>query len=183
MHGIIFLMTMHIAANTSGAKMGWQNFRFFRTSVLPSLSGTEKDATLKERLFGLGNGQGNRMGKTYELYYHLDNIPTHYYMEYLYKYPQQAFPYQQLIQENRLRSMQEPEFEILDTGVFDNDEYFDVLVTYAKQNSSDIFIRIDITNRFHKQADITLLPTLWFYNTWNDENEVKPDISLRNKIL
>ena len=140
-----------------------------------------KDATLKERLFGLGNNQGNHGEDVKELYYHLDNIPTHYYMEYLYKYPQQAFPYQQLLQENRMRSKQEPEFEILDTGVFDDDEYFDVLVTYAKQNSSDIFIRIEITNRFHKAADITVLPTLWFYNRWNDDDEVKPDISLRNK--
>ncbi len=75
----------------------------------------------------------------------------------------------------------EPEFEILDTGVFDDDEYFDVLVTYAKQNSSDIFIKIDITNRYHKAADITVLPTLWFYNKWNEDHETKPDISLRNK--
>ena len=140
-----------------------------------------KDPILKERLFGLGNNQGNHGEDVKELYYHLDNIPSHYYMEYLYKYPQQAFPYQQLIQENRLRSRQEPEYEILDTGVFDDDEYFDVLVTYAKQNSSDIFIKIDITNRFHKAADITVLPTLWFYNRWHDDEEVKPDISLRNK--
>ena len=140
-----------------------------------------KDATLKERLFGLGNGQGNHGEDVKELYYHLDNIPSHYYMEYLYKYPQQAFPYQQLIQENRIRSKHEPEFEILDTGVFDDDEYFDVLVTYAKQNSTDIFIKIDVTNRYHKAADITVLPTLWFYNKWNEDAEAKPDISLRNK--
>lgn len=140
-----------------------------------------KDSTLKERLFGLGNNQGNHGEDVKELYYHLDNVPTHYYMEYLYKYPQQAFPYQQLLQENRLRSKLEPEYEILDTGVFDNDEYFDVLVTYAKQNSSDIFIKIDITNRYHKAADITVLPTLWFYNKWNNDQEAKPDISIRNK--
>jgi hypothetical protein len=140
-----------------------------------------KDEVLKERLFGLGNNQGNHGEDVKELYYHLDNIPTHFYMEYLYKYPQQAFPYQQLILENRLRSKHEPEYEILDTGVFDDDEYFDVLVTYAKQNSSDIFIRIDITNRFHKAADITLLPTLWFYNKWTEEKEVKPEISLHHK--
>jgi hypothetical protein len=140
-----------------------------------------KDPILKERLFGLGNNQGNHGEDVKELYYHLDNIPSHYYMEYLYKYPQQAFPYQQLIQENRLRSKQETEYEILDTGVFDDDEYFDVLVTYAKQNSTDIFIKIDITNRFYKPAEITVLPTLWFYNKWNGDEEVKPDISLRNK--
>ena len=140
-----------------------------------------KDDILKERLFGVGNNQGNHGEDVKELYYHLDNIPTHYYMEYLYKYPQQAFPYNQLIQENRLRNKIESEFEILDTGVFDDNEYFDVLVTYAKQNSTDIYIRIDITNRFHKAAEITVLPTLWFYNKWNDDPDSKPDISLRNK--
>src|SRR5207344_3322041 len=79
------------------------------------------------------------------------------------------------------RTKQEPEYEILDTGVFDDDEYFDVLVTYAKENSTDIFIKIDITNRFHKAAEITVLPTLWFYNQWNGDQETRPDISLRNK--
>jgi len=140
-----------------------------------------KDSILKERLFGLGNNQGNHGEDVKELYYHLDNIPSHFYMEYLYKYPQQAFPYDQLIQENRLRSKNEPEYEILDTGVFDDDEYFDVKVTYAKQNSTDIFIRIDITNRFQKPAAITVLPTLWFYNRWWNNAEPKPDITLKNK--
>ena len=126
-----------------------------------------KDPILKERLFGLGNSQGNHGEDVKELYYYLDNIPTHYYMEYLYKYPQQEFPYDKLKEENRKRSRQEPEYEILDTGVFDNNQYFDVLVTYAKQGVQDIFIKIDITNRYTKAADITVLPTLWFYNRWN----------------
>jgi hypothetical protein len=147
-----------------------------------------KDPILKERLFGLGNTQGNHGEDVKELYYYLDNLPTHYYMEYLYKYPQQEFPYKALLEENRRRSKEEPEYEILDTGVFDNDEYFDVLVSYAKQNSRDIYIRIEIRNRFRKPADITVLPTLWFYNRWgNDGRESeekdakKPAITARDK--
>src|SRR6184192_3545080 len=93
-----------------------------------------KDPILKERLFGLSNGEGNHGEDVKELYYYLDNIPTHYYMEYLYKYPQQEFPYDKLRAENRKRTKLEPEFEILDTGIFNSNRYFDVLVTYAKQN-------------------------------------------------
>ncbi|MFT3826222.1 MAG: glucosidase [Chitinophagaceae bacterium] len=142
-----------------------------------------KDALLKERLFGLGNSQGNHGEDAKELYYHLDNLPTHYYMEYLYKYPQQEFPYKKLLEENARRSREEPEYEILDTGVFDNDQYFDVRITYAKQNSKDICIRIDITNRYSKAAEVTVLPTLWFSNRWQYENdEKKPSITRRDKI-
>jgi len=141
-----------------------------------------KDPILKERLFGLGNSQGNHGEDVKELYYYLDNIPSHYYMEYLYKYPQQAFPYDQLREENRKRSRLEPEYEILDTGVFDNNQYFDVLITYAKQGAQDIFIKIDITNRYSKPADITVLPTLWYYNRWSyDEAYNKPSISYLSK--
>lgn len=121
-----------------------------------------KDEILKERLFGVRNGEGNHGEDVKELYYYLDNLPTHYYMEYLYKYPQQKFPYQKLRDENGMRSKHEPEYEILDTGVFDNNRYFDVKVTYAKQSSTDIFVRIDITNRYVKSASISVLPTLWF---------------------
>jgi Glycosyl hydrolase family 63 C-terminal domain len=123
-----------------------------------------KDPILKERLFGLSNPQGNHGEDVKELYYYLDNLPTHYYMEYLYKYPQQAFPYEKLKEENKKRNRLEPEYEILDTGVFDNNEYFDVKVTYAKHSAQDVFIKIDITNRFTAAAEITVLPTLWFYN-------------------
>ncbi len=140
------------------------------------------DPILKERLFGLSNPQGNHGEDVKELYYHLDNIPTHYYMEYLYKYPQQAFPYEQLREENRKLGMDDPEYEILDTGIFDNNEYFDVLVTYAKQSAEDIFIKIDIINRYTKAADITVLPTLWFYNRWADGSlKEKPVITLFDK--
>jgi len=127
-----------------------------------------KDHILKERLFGLGNNEGNHGEDVKELYYYLDNLPTHYYMEYLYKYPQQKFPYDQLREENRKRSRQEPEYELLDTGILNNDQYFDVLITYAKQDVNDIFIKIEITNRYYKMADITVLPTLWFYNRWSN---------------
>lgn len=142
-----------------------------------------KDHILKERLFGLGNYQGNHGEDVKELYFHLDNLPTHYYMEYLYKYPQQAFPYEKLLEENRKLSKEDPEYELLDTGVFDNNDYFDVLVTYAKENSKDICIKIDITNRYTKAADITVLPLLWFYNRWqHDESEKKPSITRRDKL-
>jgi len=141
-----------------------------------------KDPILKERLFGLGNKEGNHGEDVKELYYYMDNLPTHYYMEYLYKYPQQEFPYKKLLEENRKRSREEPEYEILDTGVFDNNEYFDVTICYAKQNARDIFIRIDIRNRHTKKADITILPTLWFYNRWTyDGLEKKPVIASRDK--
>ena len=141
-----------------------------------------EDPILKERLFGLGNPQGNHGEDVKELYYYLDNLPTHYYMEYLYKYPQQAFPYDKLRDENKRRSRTDPEYEILDTGVFDDNQYFDVLVTYAKQSAQDIFIRIDITNRYSKQADLTVLPTLWFYNRWNHGSlKQKPSITRMGK--
>jgi hypothetical protein len=140
-----------------------------------------KDRILKERLFGLGNYAGNHGEDVKELYYHLDNIPSHFYMEYLYKYPQSAFPYERLKEENALRSRLEPEFEILDTDAFDNDAYFDVHVTYAKNDSHDIAIRIDITNRGGERSDITLLPTLWFYNRWQYDSAIPvPSIEYRD---
>jgi hypothetical protein len=140
------------------------------------------DHILKERLFGVGNPQGNHGEDVKELYYYLDNIPTHYYMEYLYKYPQQEFPYEKLKNESQQRSKHDPEYEILDTGVFDNNQYFDVKITYAKQSAQDIFIKIDITNRYHKSAEITVLPTLWFYNRWqHGDLKKKPSITYVNK--
>ncbi|MBD0288563.1 MAG: glucosidase, partial [Flavisolibacter sp.] len=141
-----------------------------------------KDPILKERLFGLRNGEGNHGEDVKELYYYLDNIPTHYYMEYLYKYPQQQFPYDVLREENRKRSKLEPEYEILDTGIFDNNQYFDVLVTYAKQSATDILIKIDITNRYSKPAYIAVLPTLWFYNRLSNKKLInQPSITRRNR--
>jgi hypothetical protein len=136
-----------------------------------------QDNILKERLFGLGNHSGNHGEDVKELYYYLDNTPTHYYMEYLYKYPQTAFPYEKLYAENKNRSRHEPEYEILDTGVFDHNQYFDVHVTYAKEQAEDILIRINVTNRYHESAPLTLLPTLWFANKWSQgRHEYKPYI-------
>jgi hypothetical protein len=139
-----------------------------------------RDAVLKERLFGLRNGEGNHGEDVKELYYYLDNVPTHSYMEYLYKYPQQAFPYNKLRTENARRSRQEPEYELLDTGIFNNNEYFDVLVTYAKQSPTDIYIRITVTNRHSKAAELTVLPTLWFFNNRNNKLSEPPVITYRD---
>jgi len=125
-----------------------------------------KDKILKERLYGLGNYEGNHGEDVKELYYYLDNLPSHYYMQFLYKYPQQPFPYEELVEKNRHRSKLEPEYEILDTGVFNDNKYFDVLITYAKYSKRDIAIKIDITNRSKHASTITVLPTLWFYNRW-----------------
>jgi hypothetical protein len=140
-----------------------------------------QDHILKERLFGLGNHSGNHGEDVKELYYYLDNVPSHYYMEYLYKYPQTAFPYEKLYTENKKRSRLEPEYEILDTGIFQNDQYFDVHVTYAKESTEDLFIRINITNRFQEAAPLTVLPTLWFANKWSQgRHEYKPFIEYVN---
>ncbi len=141
-----------------------------------------KDPILKERLFGLGNHQGNHGEDVKELYYYLDNLPSHYYMEYLYKYPQNKFPYDDLLKTNASRTKLEPEYEILDTGVFDKDEYTDVKITYAKHSTSDIFIKIDVTNRGTKKASITVMPTLWFYNRWvYSPDDAKPVITSVDK--
>jgi hypothetical protein len=137
------------------------------------------DPILKERLFGLTNPEGNHGEDVKELYYYLDNVPSHYYMRYLYKYPQAAFPYSQLIEENRKRSRQDPEFEILDTGVFADNKYFDVEVEYSKKSDNDIFIKISISNRGDEDASISVLPTLWFYNRWQYGGlQQRPVISL-----
>ncbi len=140
-----------------------------------------RDPILKERLFGLGNREGNHGEDVKELYYYLDNIPTHFYMKYLYKYPQSAYPYLELVDKNKSLGKHDPEFEILDTGIFNNDEYFDVFIEYAKNTSEDIFIKIEIVNRSAKSAAITVFPTLLFYNRWQSfDQENKPVITLIN---
>ncbi len=126
-----------------------------------------KDPILKERLFGLANSQGNHGEDVKEYYFYLDSTPTHSYMKYLYKYPQAEFPYQDLIDANRTRDKQAAEYELLDTGIFDQDRYFDVLVEYAKAEPEDILIRITVCNRGPEPAEIHVLPTLWFRNTWS----------------
>jgi hypothetical protein len=126
-----------------------------------------KDPILKERLFGLTNSEGNHGEDVKEYYFYLDSTPTHSYMKYLYKYPQAAFPYADLVETNRRRNRNEMEYELLDTGVFNEDRYFDVFVEYAKAGPEDILIRITAVNRGPEAADLHLLPTLWFRNDWS----------------
>jgi Glycosyl hydrolase family 63 C-terminal domain len=135
-----------------------------------------QDAILKERLFGLTNHEGNHGEDVKELYYHLDNLPSHAYMRGLYKYPQAAFPYQQLLDESKNRSRDDAEFELLDTGIFDNSRYFDVEIEYAKDGVADIYIQLNITNRGADTAPLWVLPTLWFRNRWSFGLEKKPTL-------
>jgi len=127
----------------------------------------ERDPILKERMFGVANPEGNHGEDVKECYYYLDATPTASYLKALYKYPQAAFPYQQLLDANRGRSKQELEFELLDTGIFDGNRYFDVFVEYAKAEPDDILVRITAHNRGPEAAPLHLLPTLWFRNTWS----------------
>jgi hypothetical protein len=126
-----------------------------------------EDAILKERLFGLTGSEGNHGEDVKEYYFYLDNTPTHSYMKALYKYPHRAFPYAQLVAENRRRGRQQPEFELWETGVFDENRYFDVGVEYAKHSAEDILIQVTVTNRGSETRTLHLLPTLWFRNTWS----------------
>ncbi len=132
------------------------------------------DPILKERLFGLTGPEGNHGEDVKEYYFYLDSTPTHSYMKFLYKYPQAAFPYGTLIEENGGRDRQAPEFELIDTGVFDDDRYFDVLVEYAKAAPDDLLIRVTAVNRGPGEAALHLLPTLWYRNTWS-WNPVGPE--------
>ncbi len=136
-----------------------------------------EDPILKERFFGLTSNEGNHGEDVKEYYFYLDNTPTHSYMKCLYKYPQTAFPYDQLVAENKRRGYGEPEFELLDTGVFAEDRYFDVFIEYAKNSPEDILVKISVTNRGPEEKVIHLLPTLWFHNTWTwRAGETKPNI-------
>ncbi len=125
------------------------------------------DPILKERLFGLANAEGNHGEDVKELYYYLDGTPTHSYMRMLYKYPQAAFPYARLIEENRRRGRDDPEFELLDTGLFDQGRYFDVEIEYAKADADDIVMRITVSNRGSEAASLAVVPQLWARNTWS----------------
>ncbi|ULQ57787.1 glucosidase [Flavihumibacter rivuli] len=131
----------------------------------------KKDPFLKERFFGLTGPRGNHGEDVKELYYYLDNTPTHSYMKMLYKYPQQEFPYERLYAENDRRSRQEPEFELVDTGIFDEGAYFDVFIEYAKAGPKDILIKLSVANRYKEAASLSLLPTVWFRNTWSWGND------------
>jgi hypothetical protein len=137
-----------------------------------------RDPILKERLFGLTGPQGNHGEDVKEYYFYLDSTPTHSYMKFLYKYPQSAFPYERLVEENARRGRNEPEFELLDTGIFDEGRYFDVTIEYAKAAVDDILVRITAANRGPDAAPLHVLPTLWFRNTWDwDAGAPKPRLS------
>ncbi len=136
-----------------------------------------QDPILKERIFGLTGSEGNHGEDVKEYYFYLDSTPTHSYMKYLYKYPQMAFPYRQLVQGNRQRTRRDLEYELLNTGVFDHDRYFDIFVEYAKATTDDLLIRITAVNRGPEPAALHLLPTLWFRNTWSwDHNGARPQL-------
>jgi mannosylglycerate hydrolase MGH1-like protein len=139
----------------------------------------EKDPILKERLFGLTNSEGNHGEDVKEYYFYLDSTPTHSYMKYLYKYPQAAYPYADLVETSKRRTREELEYELLDTGAFEGDRYFDVFVEYAKETPEHLLIRITVHNRGPEAARLHLLPTLWFRNTWSwGDEEPKPCLSL-----
>jgi len=141
-----------------------------------------KDPILKERVYGLTNSEANHGEDVKEYYFYLDSTPTHSYMKYLYKYPQNEFPYLHLIDANRSRSKTDPEYELLDTGIFNEDRYFDVFVEYAKATPTDLLVEISIANRGPAEAEIHVLPTLWFRNFWAWwPEETKP--SLRDASL
>ncbi|HTL57741.1 MAG TPA: hypothetical protein VL361_18790 [Candidatus Limnocylindrales bacterium] len=138
-----------------------------------------KDPILKERLFGLTNSEGNHGEDVKEYYFYLDSTPTHSYMKYLYKYPQGAYPYDELLKTNRERNRQEFEYELLDTGVFDQNRYFDVFVEYAKESPEDVLVQITIHNRGPDAAQIHVLPTLWFRNRWSwGKNNPRPSLQM-----
>jgi hypothetical protein len=127
----------------------------------------ERDPILKERAFGLTNSEGNHGEDVKDYYFYVDSTPTHSYMKYLYKYPQREFPYRDLVETNRGRTKEELEYELLDTGIFDDDRYFDVFLEYAKEGPDDLLIRVSVHNRGKEAARLHLLPTLWFRNTWS----------------
>ena len=141
----------------------------------------EHDPILKERAFGLTNSEGNHGEDVKEYYFYLDSTPSHSYMKYLYKYPQRAFPYADLIETNQRRSRGEFEYELIDTGIFDDNRYFDVFLEYAKEGPDDILIRVTVCNRGPEAARLQLLPTLWFRNTWSWKGGT-PEPSLREGL-
>jgi Glycosyl hydrolase family 63 C-terminal domain len=142
-----------------------------------------KDPILKERLFGLTNSEGNHGEDVKEYYFYLESTPTHSYMKYLYKYPQRAYPYEDLVSTNRRRTRNEFEYELLDTGIFNDDRYFDVFVEYAKETPEDILIKITVWNRGPEAASLHILPTLWFRNTWSWATDAPKPSLKRGDVL
>ena len=154
--------------------LGWSDRQGRLNFALAMWNG--KDPIIKERLYGLSGPEGNHGEDVKECYYYLDATPTHSYAKGLYKYPHQVFPYQRLIQESSARGLHEREFELIETGIFDQDEYFDVFVEYAKSSPDDILIRITVANRSPQAATLHLLPTFWFRNTWSHPNTYEKGI-------
>lgn len=141
-----------------------------------------KDRIIKERFFGVSGNQGNHGEDVKELYYYLDSTPSHSYMKMLYKYPQEEFPYDGLMAENNRRTRMDPEYELIDTGIFDKDKYFDIYIEYAKADRDDILIKISVVNRGPKKAELTILPTTWFRNIWSwGYDNAKPKMSVENE--
>ena len=132
----------------------------------------EADPIIKEKMFGLTSTQGNHGEDVKEYYFYLDNTPTHSYMKYLYKYPQSEYPYRQLVEENQNRGFADPEYELLDTGIFDEDKYFDIFIEYAKNTDEDILIKVTAHNRGDEEKPLHILPTLWFRNTWTWNKDI-----------
>ncbi len=143
-----------------------------------------RDPILKERLFGLSGPEGNHGEDVKELYYYLDSTPTHSYMKALYKYPQSAFPYAELVAENARRGLHDREYELVDTGVLNDERYFDVFIEYAKAAPDDMHIRVTVHNRGSEAADIDLLPTVWFRNTWSwHPGSRRPSVRLKGDFV
>src|SRR6202453_4258763 len=163
--------------------LGWTD-RECRLCFAPALW-NGADPILKERFFGLTNSEGNHGEDVKEAYFYLDALPTHSYQRALYKYPQAAYPYNELVQTNRQRTKLDPEFEITDTEAFAENRYFDVEIEYAKAGPDDILIQITATNRGPEAATLHLLPTLWYRNTWSwgrlaEETPSRPELKLRD---
>ena len=177
--GIICRTITPAAGLTAGAKMAWPAFCDDHGQLCLAVAlWNEHDPILKERLFGLTNSEGNHGEDVKECYWYLDALPTHSYLKMLYKYPQREFPYNQLVEENRRRTKHDPEFELIDTGVFDDDRYFDVFVEYAKAGPRDVLMQITVTNRGPEAARLHVLPQLWFRNIWSWRPEFnKPKLS------
>jgi hypothetical protein len=137
-----------------------------------------KDNILKERIFGLTGSEGNHGEDVKDYYYYLDNTPTHSYMKFLYKYPQEAYPYSKLVEENRKRSKHDLEYELINTGIFDDNRYFDIFIEYSKATPEDLLIKVTAVNRGPEKATLRILPTLWFRNTWSWNGGAKPSLSI-----
>ena len=184
MPGTTSRMTSPALARIAGVKTALPAFPTIKQRLCFALAlWNGRDPILKERLFGLTNSEGNHGEDVKEYYFYLDSTPTHSYMKYLYKYPQWNFPIAIWCETNRRRSKEEFEYELLDTGTFNEDRYFDVFVEYAKADPEDLLIKITVHNRGPEAAAIHLLPTLWFRNTWSVGGTEKPVLRGENGAI